>query len=130
AANPAVQSRAYGTGSGCSSGSCLAPTFTPGGGLAGAYNFTVTGTPPSGISCAPNGGSTAVVCSGTASPVATTASYGIGAYTWIQPGGTGCANGTLLPGGISLNPVTGALSGTPTTASTTATDFTFQACVT
>ncbi|HKV48910.1 MAG TPA: YncE family protein [Candidatus Acidoferrales bacterium] len=202
ATNPAVQGRDYGvtSDSGCSSGSCLAPTYTPAGGL-GNYIMTApsSGSLPAGITCVPanQGTSSATAsCSGAAiagatstfsvaaidtanlstpaatvgtdpqstlsktitvntalaasgpilpnglvgytypnpaisgTPTALTASNGIGAYTWIQPGGTGCTNGTSLPGGISLNALTGVLSGTPTTASTTATDFAFQACVT
>jgi hypothetical protein len=80
AANPAVQNTAYGIGTGCTGagGNCVAPTYTPSGGL-GSYSFSVTGTPPAGIACAANGGNTAVVCSGTASATAATSTFGVSA---------------------------------------------------
>ena len=80
AANPAVQSRAYGTGTGCSGAgaACVAPTYTPSGGL-GTYSFNISGSAPSGITCAANGGNTAVVCSGTAGSTATTSTFGVAA---------------------------------------------------
>lgn len=80
AANPAVQNTAYGIGTGCTGagGNCVAPTYTPTGGL-GSYSFSVTGTPPAGITCAANGGNTAVVCSGTASATAATSTFGVSA---------------------------------------------------
>jgi hypothetical protein len=80
ATNPAVQNRAYGIGIGCTGtgGNCIAPTYTPSGGI-GAYSFGITGTPPAGISCAPNGGNTAVVCSGTASSTAASSTFAVSA---------------------------------------------------
>jgi hypothetical protein len=80
ATNPAVQSTAYGIGTGCTGpgGNCVAPTYTPTGGL-GSYSFSVTGSAPAGITCAANGGNTAVVCSGTASATAATSTFGVSA---------------------------------------------------
>ncbi|HEY6467401.1 MAG TPA: YncE family protein [Candidatus Acidoferrales bacterium] len=80
AANPAVQNTAYGIGTGCTGpgGNCVAPTYTPSGGL-GSYSFSVTGTPPAGIACAANVGNTAVACSGTASATAATSTFGVSA---------------------------------------------------
>jgi sugar lactone lactonase YvrE len=80
ATNSAVQNRAYGTGTGCTGagGNCLPPTYTPSGGL-GGYSFTITGSAPTGIACAANGGDTAVVCSGTASSTAATSTFAVSA---------------------------------------------------
>ncbi len=80
AANPAVQNRAYGTGIGCTGagGACVAPTYTPSGGL-GTYSFNISGSAPSGITCAANGGNTAVVCSGTVGAAATSSTFGVAA---------------------------------------------------
>lgn len=79
AANPAVQSRTYGTGTGCTGpgGACAAPTYTPSGGL-GTYAFNITGAAPAGITCAANGGNTAVSCSGAASSTAATSTFSVG----------------------------------------------------
>lgn len=59
------------------------------------------------------------------------ATGGLPAYTWVAPGATSGACATApsgsLPPGLSLA-ATGVLSGTPTTASSTATDFQFQVC--
>jgi DNA-binding beta-propeller fold protein YncE len=82
AANPAVQNRDYGMGSGCSGGNCAAPTYTATGGLA-PYVFSVppaapsAGAAPLGIVCAANGGNTAVSCDGTAGPTAVSSTFTI-----------------------------------------------------
>lgn len=64
-----------------------------------------------------------------------TTTGGLTGLTWLEPGSTptrACTSsptGTLPPG-LAVGASTGLLSGTPTTASSSVTDYTFQVCVT
>jgi hypothetical protein len=109
-----------------SNGAVAADTLTPNPAI--TVNSAITVTPPAHI---PNGLlNFTYPNSGT---VTFTASGGTGStFTWsLGNGSTGTCTavaGQGLPTGITLNSGTGAVSGKPTAASASDTDFTFQAC--
>ena len=122
AANAAVQSRAYGTGAGCSGGNCAAPTYTATGGLA-PYTFSVppaapsAGAAPVGIVCAANGGNTAVSCSGTAGATAASSTFSVSvsdtanASTPAVAAPVAVSKTLTVNGALSLTAPTGAFAG-------------------